>query len=685
MPALSRSPALCSVIMRAAYPLCLALGLLTLGCSDDAGQGGGDAEETADGTAGDAADETGTGSADAGDPCGGCDDDDPCTEDTCEANGSCAYEPILDNACRPIIEVTYPPRGATVVVEPGQTELTVTGTVSSGLGTITTLTLDEVPVEVAADGSFSHPISFQYGGNILRFATADDAGHERGRVQSFLASTDFRLPTTSGEGMSPLGLGIYLDQEALDDKDPDDGNDDLATIVRAAVANLDLSTLFDPNTPIASESGYNIYLTDLMVTSTAASLDAIDDGLRLGTSLQTILGELFFDCTNFACELSGGDSTGGLTIDAVNLNADLGVAANADGGLDVEVLSVSTSISGLNLFSNNVWTNFLLTIIEPFILGGVVADLEGLLNDSVGGLLGPLLADGFSALAIQTSLSLPNLGDPDADIPVDLETNFALTDIHDGAAPPDPSPPQGAAFLERGGGYTPTLVTPHENLGLPDRAGCGVAPQTMDLPRASILEIGLADDLLNQILFAGWRGGLLEFPVGPELLGDVNLDLFGITDLDLTLSGVLAPTASDCNEAGTLLAHIGDLRIDGSMKLQGSPLTFVAYVSCELNLEVGADDTGIVLDVSDVEAIASELTVNEPEHIEAEALLKSVLQNALVDALVGALSGGGLGSIPLPEIDLSGALGLPPGTALIEITPQTVTRVNGTTVIGGSF
>ena len=90
MPALSRSPALCSVIMRAAYPLCLALGLLTLGCSDDAGQGGGDAEETADGTAGDAADETGTGSADAGDPCGGCDDDDPCTEDTCEANGSCA-------------------------------------------------------------------------------------------------------------------------------------------------------------------------------------------------------------------------------------------------------------------------------------------------------------------------------------------------------------------------------------------------------------------------------------------------------------------------------------------------------------------------------------------------------------------------------------------------------------------
>ena len=78
-------------------------------------------------------------------------------------------------------------------------------------------------------------------------------------------------------------------------------------------------------------------------------------------------------------------------------------------------------------------------------------------------------------------------------------------------------------------------------------------------------------------------------------------------------------------------------------------------------------------------------TINEPEHFEAEPLLKSVLQNALGDALVGALAGGGLGSIPLPTIDLSDALGLPPGSALIEIQPQTATRVDGTTVIGGTF
>ena len=664
------------------------LAMLTLGaCGDDSSGGaataGGDGE-TADADTG-GADASESGGDDDGDACGGCDDSDPCTEDICNEDGTCTFEPLLNNECRPRIEVDYPARAATILIDPGVDTLTVTGTVQSGLGAITSLTLNDEAVTVNPDGSFSHEIAPTYGGNTLVFATEDDAGNTRARVQSFLFSSEYRLPTTAKEGMAPLGLGIYLDQEALDDLDPNDGNDDLATIVKLAVANLDLSTLFDANAPIATEAGYKIYLTDLNAGSTSANLDAIDGGIRLYTSLNDIIGTLFFDCTEFGCELSGGDSTGGLTIDFVSVQADLNISANDSGGLDVEVSNVSTNISNLNLFSNNIWTNFLLSIIEPFIIGGVVADLESLLNNSVADLLGPLLADGFAALAIQTSLDLPNLGDPEASITVDLVTDFAATDFHDGVTPPSPTPPRGGAFIERGGGYTATLVTPYENLGIPDRAGCGLAPQSMDLTRSATLEIGLADDLLNQILFAGWRGGLLEFPVGPELLGDVDFTLLGITDLNLALSGMLAPTASDCNDQGQLLAHLGDLRIDGSMQLQGKPLTFVAYVSCELVLEVGASETGIALDVTGVDTIDSELTINEPEQIEAETLLKSVLQNALVDALVGALQGGGLGSIPLPEIDLSGPLGLPAGTALIQISPESVTRVNGTTIVGGTF
>ena len=200
----------------------IAFVLATTGCSessvtDDAGvtdEGDdtetGNGDEISDGT------EDGSGSADSGDPCGGCDDDDPCTEDTCQADGSCTFQPIVDNTCRPTIEVTFPIRGSTVQLDAAQTELEVTGSVSSGLGTITSLTVNDVAVDVGPNGQFVHSIPVQYGGNILRLAAMDDAGHARERVQSFVASSDFRLPTSSGEGMSPLGLGIYLDQEALD-------------------------------------------------------------------------------------------------------------------------------------------------------------------------------------------------------------------------------------------------------------------------------------------------------------------------------------------------------------------------------------------------------------------------------------------------------------------------------------
>jgi hypothetical protein len=39
----------------------------------------------------------------------------------------------------------------------------------------------------------------------------------------------------------------------------------------------------------------------------------------------------------------------------------------------------------------------------------------------------------------------------------------------------------------------------------------------------------------------------------------------------------------------------------------------------------------------------------------------------------------------LPEIDLSSALNLPPGSAVIELMPQSVERSNGATVLGATL
>src|SRR5690606_2955700 len=176
-----------------------------------------------------------------------------------------------------------------------------------------------------------------------------------------------------------------------------------------------------------------------------------------------------------------------------------------------------------------------------------------------------------------------------------------------------------------------------------------------------LLELGLSDDLLNQILYAGWRGGLLEFDVGEEILGDSSsLETFGVTDLDLHASGMLAPTVSDCNDDGVLYAHVGDLRISGSLKLNGETVTFASHSSLRAQMQLSVSEAGIGIGISSVDEIQTELNIEEDAMIEAEGLILGVLENAIVDALEDALgSGGGLGAIPLPEIDLSSALGLP--------------------------
>jgi hypothetical protein len=321
-------------------------------------------------------------------------------------------------------------------------------------------------------------------------------------------------------------------------------------------------------------------------------------------------------------------------------------------------------------------------VVEFFVLDSLVADIAAQLNDTVQSELGPLLADGLDQFNLNTSLDLPNLADPDAPIVVDLITDFGARDFHDGFTPPNPSPPQGGLLVLRGGGFVEDDLDPYDNLGIPLRADCGQGADGMAMPRTSLMEIGLHDDLLNQILYGAWRGGLLEFPLTEELLGGGGGGGGVYEDLDIYISGMLAPTASDCGD-GQLLAHIGDMRIDASLTILDKPVTFVAFSSLVVGVEVSDLDGALGITITGVESIETELTVGESNAIELEPALRDAVETQLGDGLVGALGGGALGAIELPQMDLSDTLGLPPGTALIAIEVESVDRGPGTTVISG--
>lgn len=613
---------------------------------------------------------------------GDCADDNECTIDRCGDDGVCAPEAVLSNACRPQITVDYPPRGATIVGKPGVPVVKVTGKVTSAAAPIATLTLNDEAVLVAADGTFAADVVAAPGGNTLDFNVADTAGGARRRVQSFLWSSEYRRPEVEPEQMVPDGLAFYLSQAALDDGDAALPADDIATVLGIALANFDIAAVIDPNKPITSSNGYDVYLTSLSFGSTRVGLQARDGGLDLSAHLEDVLGDLFFDCTTWSCELAGGDSTGGLSIVKLGVTAETMIWVDQQGQVQVKAMNAMTDLdpNDVDIWSDKAWTNFLITIIEPFIMNGVVMDISSALNDTINTQLGPALAGALNTLVVDSFFDLPNLGGGES-IPVNLVTRMARTDFHDGVAPPDPSPPASGEIHQSGGGYFTKDVTPYKNDGVPGRVGCAATDEALSIPRSSDVEVALGDDMINQVLYGAWRGGLLEFVVPPELAGESE----SLEVIDFVASGMLAPTASDCRTPGELLAHIGDLRFDAHLIVLGKPMSFTAYSSMIVRLDISVVDNSIAVGISEVVEIRTDLSANEDDMINAETFVISKLEEGLSNTITDALGGGGLGGINLPVVDLSAQLGLPPNTAVLAITAEGAIRQPGTTVIEAHF
>ena len=683
-------PGLTSSLSRRALALPLSLGLALVACGDDsavvasATDSGGettgmmtttttDAETTAVET-------TGTGLCVANSEC---EDGNACTNNRCGGTGSCLAEPVLSNACRPQIVVDYPPRGATLVGQPGVPFVTVTGKATSAAGPITSFTLNGAEAKIDDEGAFAVDVVVTPGGTTLDIEVVDVVGAKRRHVQSFLWSTAYRQPEVAGEQMVPEGIAFYLSQAALDDGDNGEPADDIATVLSIALANLDIAALIDPNTPITSTAGYDIYLKDLNFGSTQISLAATDEGLFISASVKDVLGDLEFDCTTAGCIFLGGDGTGGLSATEIKVSAETMIWVDAQGQVQVTVANPMTDLSpdDVDVWSNNGWTNFLISIIKPFIMDGVVADIVSMLNETIETQLGPALATALNALEVDALFDLPNLGGGDQTIPVNLVTRYADTTFHDGEAPPDPSPPQSGTITQSAGGYFTNDVTPYQNDGVPSRVGCGSADEVLAIPRTSEVEIALADDMINQVLYGAWRGGLLEFPVPPELAGENAM----LEINSFVASGMLAPTASDCATPGELRAHIGDLRFDGDLVVLDKPMTFTAFMSMVVRLEISATGDAIAIGIPEVVDIRTQLDANEDNMIDAEPFIAQKLEEGISKTIIEALGGGGLGAINLPVIDLSAQLGLPPGTATLAITADQAIRAPGTTVIEAHF
>ncbi|MGM0575858.1 MAG: hypothetical protein ACQEXJ_09035 [Myxococcota bacterium] len=593
-----------------------------------------------------------------------CDDGNDCTADSCDPVEGCQSELIVSNACRPQITVTSPERAATL--EGSSPFLYVQGQVESGAGPITELKLNGTSVNIQSDGSFSYPYNGHIGGNTLVLEATDSFGSTRKRVQSFLFGVDYNKPTEPKAGMVEQGMAIHLAQEVLDDGDHSHPPDDLATIFEMVLDGYDFSSIMPPGSKLGSVDlvvgTASVYVEDFWAGERSVSLYSTFSGLEMTASVADVGVTVCAGCGEWY------EVDADVTMDAIIIDADLDLSVE-NHQLVANLTNVSVTVDNLDV-SAGVLVDWLIDFFEPTIK----EEIETSFESEIAGQIEPMLTDALSSLAFQTTFDMPSLDPSGGSVPLSLVTDFQAVESNS----------SGLTLKLRSGAYAPK-VTPYDNLGALARGGCGSGYQKLIVPKADPLELVLSDDTLNELLYAAWNGGLLEVDVPPEMLSDVDLGEYGITDLDISLSGMLQPTLSDCNPDSEQEVHIGDLRVDASLNLLGQPMDVVMYASFIAGVDILVQDGELGVSLTSVKSLESEVTVLQDGLVGSEDMIADLINENLVPSLLDAMGGETLGGFPLPEIDLGAAVdGLPAGT-VIAIDPQSITRQGGNTIVGGDL
>ncbi|MBM4343635.1 MAG: hypothetical protein FJ100_09695, partial [Deltaproteobacteria bacterium] len=407
----------------------------------------------------------------SGDVCGGgtcagktvnCDDGNACTTDSCDAKTGCKHQLVVSNACRPVIDVTYPPRAATIHTK--SPVVTVKGTVKSGAGPITSFEINGTKVPVAADGAFAFNVNSKPGGNTLVFDAADKMGSKKRRVQAYLWSAEFFKPDpkVAGSGMVDPGLAFWLSQAVIDDGDHKMPANDLATIFEVYLQGIDIGALL-PN-PLYSGSGFTVTASNLTYDPAKVTLkSAAVDVLKLTAKIVNVTADL-----NAKGPL-GISSKGKLKIASIDIASDVQLSVDkVTHKLVVKSIASKATINGLTISNFSGVFGFLINLLGPVITNAIKPQLEGQLNKALSSQIEPALANALGALALNTSFEISKLDGSGGKVKLTLQTDFSDVDGDD----------KGIAFLERGR-VTSAKATPYDNLGVPGRISCGVGTQKL--------------------------------------------------------------------------------------------------------------------------------------------------------------------------------------------------------------
>ena len=581
-----------------------------------------------------------------------CNDNNECTADSCDAVKGCKYTLIVNHKCRPNIVIDFPPRAATLDGDPA---ITVLGHVTDAAGPITSVTVNGSTVSVdPSSGAFSYPMDSGVGGNEIVVVATDSFGTTKQVVQSYLWSTKYYKPVWGdhSQGIVDPGLAYYLSKSVIDDGVHTLPANDLATVFEQVLATYKLETYIPSS---ISASGITVNISNLKYGKPKVVLTPNTGFLHMAAKIPTISADLKVSII-----------PGTLTADSLNIDTDL--VMTVDANHNAVVTMTNTSVT---------FTNFVVKVIGinvNFLLGSTITNLTNSLVPQLKTALEPALTSAFNGLAFKTQFQLGKLDGSGGKITVDL-----YNDYNDIKVATD-----GMTFLLRpraSAELNPALAN-YDAKGIPARIHCADGlPQALSIVKSnaqSEMDLSIADDTFNELLGAVWSGGLLEFPVGASLLGNIDLSTYGVSDLAMNVDAMLPPVMEDCGYANPV-AQIGDLRVYGSMKLFGKVLTFTMYATFKTDVAVTAANGAIGISLSGIKSADVEVDIVEDEMVGSEQALADLIKSQVLGALVGQLTGSALGSFPIPAINLN----VGGASVSLSLATDQVVRDEGNSVVQG--
>lgn len=533
--------------------------------------------------------------------------------------GACgASNPDVDSDDRspPTLEITSPERGTTSA----STSIEVTGRVIDD-GSVE-VSVNGVAAKIDGNGNFAVTLNATEGITLLETVAIDGGGNEARDARAVLAGNLVDIGT-------PVAAGLVARLSS-------DGMAGLGMLVGDVANDINWTALAKNYNPVASGSqigcSYDAYVDSVrhggFTVDTGAAEGGIDGAVRAADLVVDGHIDYCFGTEEF-------------TVSASAFNLGALIAPRLQGAaIEVDLQGVTATFSNFQLSVSNVpgW-------IEDQFEGKVRDKIAQVIRDRASTLV-PDLATDYLADFLATTHELSLLGRT-----VGLSvwptamswTATGGTITLDGAS--SVSGAEGAVYLS----------SPRQAPGESMLGGTGLA-------------VGVADDVLNQLLAAMWASGAFTDAMIP-IEGDTIDAVFGAEGTRATVTLSLPPVASFDREGPAQLV-IGDLEVDA---VDPSGKTLARFViSAEIELTARAGGMGIALS-TDTPRILAQVLETAPDLIAP-----------IDEQKVSAIAGIAIGQLASRADDL--LAGIPvPGVSGASLEPSVLASAGGYLVIGGDL